>query len=191
MLVEADFAAPALTPYVPPERGDFRRIDVSRTLQLLQDASGVIETFQLSNAALSLPSNQIGDDETGNDAGDGRWFFIRNSGSGILSIKNSSGVEIVSLKPEITVTLISNTNQQWDCFFAGKNILFDNNGTSMEASNVNDAIIEAYNKRNFSYNSVDEFITIPNGQQMRVYQEIIIDLGGELAVGGELIVKDI
>jgi hypothetical protein len=45
--------------------------------------------------------------------------------------------------------------------------------------------------RNFSYNNVkiNESITIPDGQQMRVYQELRVS--GDLNIYGEAIVKDV
>jgi hypothetical protein len=45
--------------------------------------------------------------------------------------------------------------------------------------------------KNFSYNNVkiNESITIPDGQQMRVYQELRVS--GDLNIYGEAIVKDV
>lgn len=50
---------------------------------------------------------------------------------------------------------------------------------------------EQSSDRNFSYNFIElgQDITIPRGQQMRVYQECRVD--GDLNVYGEIIVKDI
>lgn len=195
MLVETDFTAPAGLAYVPPERGEFRRIDVIRTLQLLQDASGVVETFQLSSASLRLPSNQIGNDETGNDAGDGRWFFIKNSGVGSLLIQNSGGETLTSIHTGITVALFSNTNEQWDVFFNAESVAFNNETNGFASNNVQKAIEELKlmmeEKNNFSYNIVSsgKSVTIPFGQQMRVYQEI--KCYDDLNIRGEIIVKDV
>jgi hypothetical protein len=113
-LVESDFAAAAGGAYVPPERGAYRRVVEARTIQLLQDSPLVAEAFQLSAAVLRLPSNQIGNDETGNDAGDGRIFLLKNSGTGNISLQKSTG-DLVGLMPPGSLWLVvSNDNQQWD-----------------------------------------------------------------------------
>lgn len=114
MVVEGEFAAAAGAPYVPPERGAFRRNDVSRCIQLLQDAPGAVETFQLSAAVLRLPSNQLGTDETGNDAGDGRFLWLKNSGTGNISLQKNDGTVVGLMPPGSLWIVISNQNQQWD-----------------------------------------------------------------------------
>ena len=72
---ESDFSDIAGAAYIPPERGEFRRIDVSRSIQLLQDCPGVLETFQTSLASVYLPANTFSEDT--NDAGNGRLFFLK------------------------------------------------------------------------------------------------------------------
>lgn len=141
-LIEADFAATAGSAYVPPERGDFRRNNVDRTIQLLSEAPGVIETFQTSDAVVSLPANDAANDLT-NDAGDGRIFLFKNSGTGNLTIKDYNGTTLFIAAPLIMVIALSNTANSWSFFFTARNILFDNSTNSFTAGNVQEAIEES------------------------------------------------
>jgi hypothetical protein len=122
-LTEADFTATAGSAYVPPERGDFRRINVTRTLQLLMDAPGVIETFQTSAAELRLPANTI-TKET-NDAGNGRLFFLKNSGTGNIVIKDYLGTTLWTVLQYGIVMVVGNDNNNWDFYFKAQNIPHD------------------------------------------------------------------
>lgn len=141
-LAESDFGAAAGASYTPPERGAYRRINVSRTIQLLQDAPRVLETFQTSAAVLRLPSNQIGTDETGNDAGDGRDFWLKNSGTGDLSVLSSGGILLQTLPAGTMTIALSNSNQQWDFFFNAENIFFSD--PLFVARNVKAALVELH-----------------------------------------------
>lgn len=114
-LVESDFTAPAGAAYVPPERGDYRRINVARTIQILQDGSSKFELYPTAATAyVRLPSNQLGTDETGNDAGDGRVFWFKNSGTKNLELQTSAGVALITLFPGIAVRAIAKQNQSWE-----------------------------------------------------------------------------
>ena len=142
-LVEADFTAASGTAYAPPERGNYRRIVAARSIQLLQDTPRYVKTFQLSSAIIRLPSNQIGTDETGNDAGDGRDIWILNSGTGNIDIQNSLGVSQLIIPPNIMVIAHSSTNQTWDIQLKSQNIFFS--AVNFVSTNVQDAIIELRN----------------------------------------------
>jgi hypothetical protein len=115
-LYEVDFAAASGVAYVPPERGDFRRIVPLRTIQLLQDVPHLIHTYQTSIAYIRLPSNQLGTDETGNDAGNGRVIRFKNEGTGSIIIANSLGVVLVTVPPLYSVNVQSSENQDWDTY---------------------------------------------------------------------------
>ena len=57
---ESDFSSPAGSAYLPPETGTFRRIVGDREIQLLQDAPGVIETFQTSSNTITFTAIKQG-----------------------------------------------------------------------------------------------------------------------------------
>jgi hypothetical protein len=139
-LTEADFIAASGLAYVPPDRGNYRRIVAARTIQLLSDATGVVETFQTSVANLCLPANTISDST--NDAGNGRLFFLKNSGTGDLVIKNYLGVTIWTLRQSGIVIVVGNDNDNWDFYFTAKNIDFDNSVNGFTSTNVQNAIEE-------------------------------------------------
>jgi len=138
-LTETDFTAPTGTPYTPPEKGGYRRIAATRAIQLLSDASGVIETFQTSTVELRLPANTVSDST--NDAGDGRLFFLKNSGTGEVVIKDYLGNTLWTVRQYGMVQVVGNDNDNWDFYFKAQNIDFDSPGFS--ANNVRDAIAEA------------------------------------------------
>jgi hypothetical protein len=142
-LVEADFAAVSGTAYVPPERGNFRRIVAARTIQLLQDTPRLIHTYQTSAVTIRLPSNQIGTDETGNDAGNGRDIWINNKGTGTVTVADSLGNVLHTAQPNIKIICHSGNNQEWDIYLKSENIFFS--ALNFIATNVQDAIIELKN----------------------------------------------
>lgn len=113
-LVEADFAAANGVAYSPPERGNTRRINVARSIQFLSDTTGVVETFQTSVAEVRLPANTVSDST--NDAGDGRLFFFKNSGTGNITIKDYLGTTLWTAKPGTIILVIGNDNNNWDFF---------------------------------------------------------------------------
>jgi len=110
---ESDFAGPAGASYVPPERGDLRRITGSREIQLLSDAPGVIESFQTSDSGdIFFPANTFADNT--NDAGNGRVFFIKNSGTTDLAIKDYLGTSLMVLTPSNSTLVFGNNLNTWD-----------------------------------------------------------------------------
>lgn len=139
-LTETDFTAAAGAAYVPPERGSYRRIAGSRQIQLLMDAAGVIETKQLSAAEVFLPANTILDET--NDAGNGRLFFIKNSGTSTIVIKDYSGNALWIVQESGMVVVVGNDNNNWDFYFTAKNIPFEP-VSPITATNVQDAIVQA------------------------------------------------
>jgi len=72
-----------------------------------------------------------------------------------------------------------------------RSLFFDNSTNGFTASDVQGAIEELRKLLNFSYNTIKigEEVTIPTGQQMRVYQEL--QVYGDLNIYGEVIVKDV
>lgn len=116
---EADFTATAGSAYLPPERGSFRRIAGSRQVQLLSDAPGVVETFQTSDAEVFLPANTLADNT--NDAGNGRIFFFKNSGSFNISIKDYTGATLYVAHAGQSLMVVGNELNSWDFFdFSGR-----------------------------------------------------------------------
>lgn len=138
LLSETDFSSAAGSAYVPPERGVFRRIAGSRQIQILQDCPGVIETFQTSDAELFLPSNTVGIE---NDAGDGRLFLLKNSGTGAITVKDYAGNLVLALQQAGHIIIVGNDNNNWDYYFDAEGIKFVD--PDFVSSNVGDAIREA------------------------------------------------
>jgi hypothetical protein len=69
---------------------------------------------------------------------------------------------------------------------------FDTTNNGFSSQNVQNAIEEVLDRStNFSYNNVvlGKTITVPEHQQMRVYQELSVR--GELKIYGEVIIKDV
>ena len=139
MLTEANFASASGSAYVPPERGDWKRLTSARQIQLLQDCPGVVETFQTTAATVFLPCNSIG---VNNDAGDGRIFWFKNSGSSSVTIKDYVGTDLWVVKQYAIVVIVGNDNNQWDFYFTAKNIFYDNTISGLISENVKDAIDE-------------------------------------------------
>lgn len=139
-LTEFDFIASPGSAYTPPERGDYRRIAGSRQIQLLMDAPGVVETKQLSAVELFLPANTILDST--NDAGNGRLFYLKNSGTGNVVIKDYLGNTLWTIREFGIVIVVGNDNGNWDFYFTAKNIAFEP-VAPITATNVQDAIVQA------------------------------------------------
>jgi len=142
-ITETDFASVAGTAYVPPERGTYRRITGARQIQILQDCPGVIETFQSSLGELFLPCNNVGND---NDAGDGRIFFLKNSGSGTITVKDYVGNTVFVVQQAGHVIIVGNDNNNWDYYFDASGIKYTPDGIIFTSDNVQDAIYESYVK---------------------------------------------
>jgi hypothetical protein len=136
-LTEANITSSAGAAYVPPERGDWRRIAGTRQIQLLQDCPGVVETFQTSAAEVRLPCNSIG---ANNDAGDGRIFWFKNSGTGAITIKDYAGIGLWVAQQFAIVLIVGNDNNNWDFYFVAKNIFYDNTTSGIAANEVQTAI---------------------------------------------------
>ena len=116
---ESDFADTAGAAYAPPERGDYRRIAGSREIQLLSDAPGVVESFQTSaSGSVFLPANTVA--ENTNDAGDGRLFFIKNSGTTDLNIKDYLGNQLHQMPVDTVVIVVGYFCNKWGKFLIKK-----------------------------------------------------------------------
>lgn len=122
---ESDFSDTAGAAYTPPERGELRRITGDREIQLLSDAPGVVESFQtLAPGYLYLPANTVANDT--NDAGNGRLFFVKNSGTQDLYIKDYLGNQLQRMPTDTVVIVVGNDAGNWDIFFKADDIYFDN-----------------------------------------------------------------
>jgi hypothetical protein len=101
----------------------------------------------------------------------------------------------VLVEPTLWAKLMQQNDYIINLINAGSLVV--NDGTSdLSASEAIDYLYLFQEKtsaisRNFSYNNVkiNESITIPDGQQMRVYQELRVS--GDLNIYGEAIVKDV
>jgi hypothetical protein len=114
---EADFASPNGAAYNPPEDLlDYRRINIARTIQMLGSCPVSVETFQVTAATIRLPANTVTD--LTDDAGDGRLFFLTNSGSAILTIEDYLGTVLHKVPVNSKVIIAGNTNNNWDFFVA-------------------------------------------------------------------------
>lgn len=112
---EADFALAAGAAYNPPEElADYRRIDGVRTVQLLGSCPISVETFQTTAAILRLPANTM--TPSTDDAGDGRLFFLTNSGAAILTLEDYLGTVLHKVPIGSKVIIAGNTNNNWDFF---------------------------------------------------------------------------
>lgn len=107
-LAEADFAAGAGAAYTPPERGRFRVV-AARVIQLLADIQGIITTNQTSAGTIRVPSGLTATD----DAGEGRFFFVINQGSGIVTVQDHTGGAIGTVNPNGQVFIFHTTNNAW------------------------------------------------------------------------------
>ena len=133
---EADFASIAGTSYLPPERGDYRRVAGLREIQLLSEAPGVIETFQTSSTGdLFLPANTVADDT--NDAGNGRLFFVKNSGTTNLNIKDYLGNPLRNLSPTTAAIVVGNEANNWDFYSQQTTLLQDDTLVSTGVEKIN------------------------------------------------------
>jgi len=121
-LGEGDFATTPGPAYVPPERGVFK-VTAARTVQLLAECPGVVETFQTSPGVVGLPANTVLD--ATNDAGDGRIFFFKNSGTGQILIQDYLGAPLHTAGPDTIIVVLGNTANQWD--FLGFDVIAGNN----------------------------------------------------------------
>ena len=114
-LIESDFTAVAGAAYSPPEEGVFRRIVGAREIQLLSQCPGVVETFQTSAATIRLPANTVA--ESTNDAANGRFIIVKNSGTGSLTIRDYLGISLSTVTASRIVIVIGNNNNTWDFLF--------------------------------------------------------------------------
>jgi len=138
---EADFAGTAGAAYTPPERGDYRRIAGSREIQLLSDAPGIIETFQtVAVGNLFLPANTLSEDT--NDSGNGRLFFLKNSGSEDLIIKTHIGTVVWTMPADTSVMAVGNALNNWDFYFKADDIYFENALNYYKARTIKEALEE-------------------------------------------------
>ena len=139
-IIEAEFAATAGIAYVPPETGITRRIVAARTLQILSDCPVVVETFQTSAAAIRLPANTVSD--ITNDAGDGRMFMFKNSGTGDISLYDWTGVLLLTIKAGIIILCFGNANDTWDFPVKAENVPVDNSTNGYDAYQVQKCLEE-------------------------------------------------
>jgi len=148
-VAESDFAAAAGAAYSPGELGDYRRADGTRKVQLLTDCPVVVETFQTSSGTLVLPAMDVS--LTTNDAGDGRLFFIKNSGTGDVFIYDYLGASLATIAANTITMVLGNTANTWDfltqagtSLLAGPNIVISGtNPYTISAFEISTTIVSA------------------------------------------------
>lgn len=115
-LNESDFAVANGAAYTPPEENNevFRRINVSRTIQLLAQCPVTVVTYQTSVAKLRLPANTVSD--ITNDSGNGRLLIFDNKGTGNIEIQDYLGVTIVLIAQDSIIILFNMGSNQWGVF---------------------------------------------------------------------------
>jgi len=112
-ILESDFAAAAGAAYTPPELGTFRRVGGSRIIQFLKNIPGVIETFQTSAATIRLPSGLVAT----NDALDGRQIWIKNSGTGNVTVEDHLGNNLDDIEDGVLAFAAHKDNDNWEVKF--------------------------------------------------------------------------
>ena len=122
----------------------------------------------------------------------------------ILKNKSASDLTVVNIvippnsevvvEPTLWAKLMQQNGRILDLLNAGSLVV--NDGSSDLSPQAGMDYLYLFQSRepsskNFSYNNVkiNESITIPDGQQMRVYQELRVS--GDLNIYGEAIVKDV
>jgi len=108
-LIESEFAASAGPAYTPGEDGIFRVV-ASRTIQLLKGSPIYVETFQDSAATLRVPSGLI----ASNDANDGRFYFVKNSGIGNVALQDHLGGSLAAIRKGQFVVALHGDDDNWD-----------------------------------------------------------------------------
>lgn len=142
-LYESDFAAINGSIYVPPEEGEFRRINLSRTIQLLKNAVLGYKVSHINTGTiLRLPCGLI----STNDALNGRPLVIWNNGLSSLEIQNNLGVILNTLQVGQRCILFHTENNNWLVLFNAKDIKFDNSTNGFSSTNTQDAIEEVKNR---------------------------------------------
>ena len=131
-LTEVEISDTPGAPYAPPEEFENFRVVAARTVQLLGGSPIFFETFQTSACTLKLPCGTIGI----NDAQDGRLYFFRNSGTGIVTLETcgvgTSPVTIIKLLRSGNITIVLHgDNDQWNA------IRIDDSGAAYRYSNNN------------------------------------------------------
>jgi len=131
-IIESEFAAANGTAYNPPESGElsYRRVNAARTIQLLANCPISVESFQTSAATIRLPANTAAEDT--NEAGDGRLFFVSNSGDGNLIVQDYLGAQLHIIPGGSKLIIVGNHLNNWDML--GVNTGFVKSGTIAGAS---------------------------------------------------------
>ena len=119
-LIESEFIAVPSGAYILEEEGVFRTVPTTagRTIQLLQSSPLYIETFQGSDSIIRVPCGLIAT----NDAEDGRFYFLRNSGQnnlptdGTITIENYNGLLIATITQADSAIILHSENDNWNVF---------------------------------------------------------------------------
>lgn len=182
---ESDFSAAAGAAYTPPERGDFRRSDSTRRVQILMECPGVVETFQTSAATVRLPANDVS--FATNDAGDGRLFFFKNSGTGDIFIEDYLGSSLVTVAAGTIIVIIGNTANTWDfitpaastTLVAGTNIVITgSNPYTISAFQLTTTVTSASTLSLVSTDTAQQrFIGVTAGQNLDLPDATTLDVG--------------
>lgn len=139
---ESTFSSAAGSAYTPPERGTYRRSDGVRRVQVLQECPVVIETFQTSAGIIRLPANTL--TVSTNDAGDGRIFFLRNSGTGTLTIQDYLGTTLYYLVADQITIIFGNTANEWDFVAASPYLLSPGTNINFSTPTLSSQLINAF-----------------------------------------------
>lgn len=190
-LTESDFAATIGLAYTPPEMGDYRIIDVARTIQLLANVCNTIATSHTSDTAnLRMPCGLVSTD----DALPGRVIYIKNVGTKILYIQDHLGNNLLEMQPNHFVAMQHRDNNNWEVFVKAENIFFDNSTNEFTSTNVQTAIEEAKNTSICLFKAVTHtrnaagsiLKTFDSYSQTHIDSEpfIVIDSNGEIVSSG-------
>lgn len=131
-LTEGIFATAPGAAYAPPERGQFRVV-AARTVQLLQDAQGVLRSTQTSPGTIRMPAGV----PATNDAGDGRQFLFLNDGTGTVTLQDHTGAVIGTVAAGVEVEIVHETGNAWRFFMTE---LWSRTGTVIHPAVITDAV---------------------------------------------------
>ena len=157
-----------------------------RVVQLLGGSPLFFETFQTSAFTLRMPYGAIGS----NDAQDGRIYYLKNSGTGAVTIE-TSGVgttpseTISTLDPSESIIVFHGENDNWSEFETGSSGPADPKfldlrdaagGQSFTGGFVAfDWDIVDNTSGDYSFTPTDSEITFPSNEEVFIFYSITLD----------------
>lgn len=191
-LTEAEISAASGSAYSPPEEFDNFRVVDTRVVQLLGGSPMFFETFQTSAFTLRVPSGQIAN----NDATDGRIYFIKNSGTGVVTVETSgvgtTGNNLISrIVPSRTNLILHADADEW----AAANIASPPNTISSSTPLTSDDETKGYEIGSKWIDSTEntEYVCIDNSTGAAIWKETANVVGAgkqtpkEHFIGGTLL----